>query len=430
MVKRALEGEDSATAVAPGRPALHRRRGAHADWARARRRAGGRLRLNEAVASQIQKLTRSRHRLPGPDPREEARLAVSSLGPARGRPAAAVPRPCARPVAQTDARSRSTSTGDRHIGVRIPLQERHGRGDRRRARPAQPVRGDGLLPPLPQQPHPRLPGRDGPRARSPRGSPPPRITGAGAEAGVASSSASATAPSPGRSRSRAATRSASSPARSTALLADLREKDQMIGFLRDGHDRDDAGHRHDPGADRAARRRRRRRPGTRRRSRRRPTGRTRLPGPSSPRATCSPTATRSSARSARAAWASSTAPATASSTRSWRSSSCGPRRSPQTRRSSSASSRRSKLARRITHRNVLRTHDFGETGGVPYISMEYVDGVTLKEVVRSRGAPPLGGRPLDRQADVPWARRGPRRRRRPPRHQAAEHADPARDWPS
>jgi serine/threonine-protein kinase len=49
-----------------------------------------------------------------------------------------------------------------------------------------------------------------------------------------------------------------------------------------------------------------------------------------------------------------------------------------------------KLARRITHRNVLRTHDFGETSGVPYISMEYVDGVTLKEVVHSRGALPLG----------------------------------------
>jgi serine/threonine-protein kinase len=48
-----------------------------------------------------------------------------------------------------------------------------------------------------------------------------------------------------------------------------------------------------------------------------------------------------------------------------------------------------KLARRITHRNVLRTHDFGETGGVPYISMEYLEGVTLKELVRSRGALPL-----------------------------------------
>jgi serine/threonine-protein kinase len=49
-----------------------------------------------------------------------------------------------------------------------------------------------------------------------------------------------------------------------------------------------------------------------------------------------------------------------------------------------------KLARRITHRNVLRTHDFGETSGTPYISMEYLEGVTLKDLLRSRGALPLG----------------------------------------
>jgi serine/threonine-protein kinase len=49
-----------------------------------------------------------------------------------------------------------------------------------------------------------------------------------------------------------------------------------------------------------------------------------------------------------------------------------------------------KLARRITHRNVLRTHDFGDADGVPYISMEYLEGVTLKELVRHRGALPLG----------------------------------------
>jgi serine/threonine-protein kinase len=49
-----------------------------------------------------------------------------------------------------------------------------------------------------------------------------------------------------------------------------------------------------------------------------------------------------------------------------------------------------RLARRITHRNVLRTHDFGEANGVPFISMEYLEGVTLKELVRSRGALPLG----------------------------------------
>jgi serine/threonine-protein kinase len=49
-----------------------------------------------------------------------------------------------------------------------------------------------------------------------------------------------------------------------------------------------------------------------------------------------------------------------------------------------------KLARKITHRNVLRTHDFGETEGTPYISMEYVEGVTLKDLIQSKGALPLG----------------------------------------
>jgi eukaryotic-like serine/threonine-protein kinase len=49
-----------------------------------------------------------------------------------------------------------------------------------------------------------------------------------------------------------------------------------------------------------------------------------------------------------------------------------------------------KLARRITHRNVLRTHDFGEAAGTPYISMEYLEGVTLKDLIKSKGALPLG----------------------------------------
>ena len=49
-----------------------------------------------------------------------------------------------------------------------------------------------------------------------------------------------------------------------------------------------------------------------------------------------------------------------------------------------------KLARRITHKNVLRTHDFGDTEGTPYISMEYLEGVTLKDLIVSKGALPLG----------------------------------------
>ncbi|MGD2116344.1 MAG: protein kinase, partial [Acidobacteriota bacterium] len=37
-----------------------------------------------------------------------------------------------------------------------------------------------------------------------------------------------------------------------------------------------------------------------------------------------------------------------------------------------------RLARRVTHPNVLRTYDFGELDGVPFVSMEYVRGVTLR----------------------------------------------------
>jgi serine/threonine-protein kinase len=49
-----------------------------------------------------------------------------------------------------------------------------------------------------------------------------------------------------------------------------------------------------------------------------------------------------------------------------------------------------KHARRITHHNVLRTHDFGEADGVPFISMEYLEGVTLKQLIKGRGPLPLG----------------------------------------
>ncbi|MDH4043769.1 MAG: protein kinase [Gemmatimonadota bacterium] len=44
-----------------------------------------------------------------------------------------------------------------------------------------------------------------------------------------------------------------------------------------------------------------------------------------------------------------------------------------------------RLARRISHRNVVRTHDFGETGGVWYLTMEYVEGITLRELLDTRG---------------------------------------------
>ena len=48
-----------------------------------------------------------------------------------------------------------------------------------------------------------------------------------------------------------------------------------------------------------------------------------------------------------------------------------------------------RLARRITHRYVLRTHDFGECDGLPYVTMEYLKGITLHGLLDGRGRLPL-----------------------------------------
>lgn len=47
-----------------------------------------------------------------------------------------------------------------------------------------------------------------------------------------------------------------------------------------------------------------------------------------------------------------------------------------------------RLARKITHPNVLRTFDFGEIGGSPFISMEFVRGVTLRDLLSESGRLP------------------------------------------
>ncbi|MFN7958929.1 MAG: serine/threonine-protein kinase [Holophagaceae bacterium] len=48
-----------------------------------------------------------------------------------------------------------------------------------------------------------------------------------------------------------------------------------------------------------------------------------------------------------------------------------------------------RLARKITHRYVLRTHDFGEFDGIPYVTMEYLKGTTLRSLLDGRGRLPL-----------------------------------------
>lgn len=44
-----------------------------------------------------------------------------------------------------------------------------------------------------------------------------------------------------------------------------------------------------------------------------------------------------------------------------------------------------RLARRISHRNVVRTHDFGECDGAYFVTMEYVRGITVRELLHTRG---------------------------------------------
>jgi serine/threonine-protein kinase len=48
-----------------------------------------------------------------------------------------------------------------------------------------------------------------------------------------------------------------------------------------------------------------------------------------------------------------------------------------------------RVARRIAHRNVVRTFDFGDADGIKFISMEFIQGMTLKQLIRGKGALPL-----------------------------------------
>src|SRR5207249_4567143 len=48
-----------------------------------------------------------------------------------------------------------------------------------------------------------------------------------------------------------------------------------------------------------------------------------------------------------------------------------------------------RLARKIAHRNVVRTYDLGEVKGLYYLTMEYVEGMSLKQLIGTRGPLPV-----------------------------------------
>ena len=43
-----------------------------------------------------------------------------------------------------------------------------------------------------------------------------------------------------------------------------------------------------------------------------------------------------------------------------------------------------KLARKVRHRNVCGIHEYGEDGGLAYLSMEFIDGKNLREFLAER----------------------------------------------
>ncbi len=46
-------------------------------------------------------------------------------------------------------------------------------------------------------------------------------------------------------------------------------------------------------------------------------------------------------------------------------------------------------AQRLTHKNIINVHDFGETDGQPFMIMDYLDGISLSDLIESSGRLPI-----------------------------------------
>jgi serine/threonine-protein kinase len=65
-----------------------------------------------------------------------------------------------------------------------------------------------------------------------------------------------------------------------------------------------------------------------------------------------------------------------------------------------------RLARQVSHPNVCRVYDVGETDGQPYLSMEYVDGEDMASLLRRIGRLPRTRRCRSRSSSARgWPRR-------------------------
>ena len=146
--------------------------------------------------------------------------------------------------------------------------------------------------------------------------------------------------------------------------------------------------------------------------------------PATPRA-CSTAATSCSAASAPAAWRRCTSPRTRPCTARSRSR-CSRSATPRTSSSSSASAARRSPRRGSTTRTSSRSTTAASPTARYYIVMEYLEGPTLKDVIRRARRP--RAEPRDRlrarRSSPPSVRPPPRRRA--PRHQAAQRRGVAR----
>ncbi len=59
------------------------------------------------------------------------------------------------------------------------------------------------------------------------------------------------------------------------------------------------------------------------------------------------------------------------------------------------------LASSVSHKNILRIHDLGDVGGLKFISMAYVDGRDLHQIIAAEGKLPIRAR-FESRVNFAW----------------------------
>ena len=81
------------------------------------------------------------------------------------------------------------------------------------------------------------------------------------------------------------------------------------------------------------------------------------------------------------------------------------------------------FARKITHKNVCRVHEFNRIGGIAYTSMEFVEGESLRSVLNRFGGLPAAQGDRSGRPNLLGTEGSARAGHRPPRFEARERHD-------